>query len=110
MKPLNEQQQKEAIELIDTLCSMPVDGWLSEDYIESAKDFLQSLKPKICICIIDEEEEIGFLQGFHNDNIVSPEWRPLIQLAKQFKSIEEAREVLNSIQKDDGFKYFILTE
>lgn len=106
MKQLTKEQQEQAVELIKGLMQKnPMDN-----YIESAKAFLQSLKPKIYVCKIDEKEKIEYLQGFYANNIFLPQWNTSIGTAKQFNLFEEARELLNSIEKDDNFKYFILTE
>lgn len=98
MKQLTTEKQQQAIELISDLAENE-----PNDYIALAKEFLNSLKPKVYVCKI-----AGFCTFFYCDNDII--WTLNIDEATSFNSTEKAREALYSIPKDEGFKYFILTE
>ena len=101
MKPLTTEQQEQAIELIERVANDEPKDY----YYESAKDFLQSLKPKVYVCNNNHGSMFFFSKSVLNEDFVITE-----SDAHIFNSIEDAREILDSIQKDDGIKYFILTE
>lgn len=104
MKPLNKEQQEQAIEIIEKVSNEAPQG-AYRYYVEKAQAFLNSLKPKIYICKIS-----GCYLSYYLEHIDGFTWNNDISIAKPFNSIEEAREVLDSIQKDENYKYFIITE
>jgi hypothetical protein len=99
MKQLTTEQQEQALDLIERSI-----GENQVNYIQSAKTFLQSLKPKIYVGCIDHSDMV-FLEHKENEY-----WNSDIREAINFYSIDEARAVLDSIEKDEDCRYFILTE
>ena len=102
MKQLTKEQQEQAVELITVLSEKE-----RNDYIQLAKAFLQSLKPKIYVCSIDEENYICYLGDkciFYDE----------IESALIFDNIEDARKLMERTfiipNKDDNIKLFILME
>jgi hypothetical protein len=102
MKLLTTEQQEQAVELIEL--SLNLETLYDRNiYIRSAKAFLQSLKPKVYVCNIDED---GLMFYLREDNLFDMDF----ELAKYFHEFDEARSVLDSIEKYEDNKYFILTE
>jgi hypothetical protein len=100
MKQLTKEQQEQAVELIERSI---VEN--QGNYIQSAKTFLQSLKPKFYIGCVDASRDMVFLEHKENEY-----WNLDIREAINFYSFDEARAVLDSIEKDEDCRYFILTE
>ena len=102
MKQLTKEQQEHAVELIEkfSLGCQPSNYY--KQFVKHAQAFLQSLKPKVYVCHLDD----GDLYYFGDIDI----WELDIDESKSFNSIEEARTLLDSIEKYEGLKYFILTE
>jgi len=102
MKELTKEQQQEILKMIEHLSKE--DALMNKDYyIDKAKAFLQSLKPKVYVCKI-RSNEIYYLK----EDCVG--WCNYTNIAKGFSSIEEAREVLQILKKNKNCKYFIITE
>jgi hypothetical protein len=106
MKQLTKEQQEHAVELIE-LGLKPETLYDKMMYIQSAKAFLQSLKPKIYVCSIDKENYICYLGDkciFYDE----------IESALIFDNIEDARKLMERTfiipNKDDNIKLFILME
>ena len=106
MKQLTKEQQEQAVELIEKISTMPCHASYANNtnYVQSAKTFLQSLKPKIYIGCIDHSDMV-FLENKEDEY-----WCSDIDKAINFDSFDEARAVLESIKKYKAFRYFILTE
>jgi hypothetical protein len=100
MKQLTKEQQEQAVELIERSIREN-----QGNYIQSAKTFLQSLKPKIYIGCLEDDGIIIFLQH-ENENY----WVDDIEQAKSFNEYDEAKISLDNIKKYKGNRYFILTE
>jgi hypothetical protein len=107
MKQLTKEQQEQAVELIESivLSTEKSSIYNRAAFIQSAKTFLQSLKPKIYIGRVDASRDIVFLEHQEDEY-----WNSDIGDAINFHSIDEARAVLDSIEKDEDCRYFILTE
>jgi Rad3-related DNA helicase len=102
MKQLTKEEQEQAVELIEK--SIQDEGMYSE-YIQSAKTFLQSLKPKIYIGCVDKDSVMIFLKDENKDY-----WRYDIEQAKVFNEYDEAKAALDYVEKYQEYRYFILTE
>ena len=103
MKLLTTEQQEQAVEILERIANDEPKDY----YYESAKAFLQSLKPKIYVCSIDEENYICYLGDkciFYDE----------IESALIFDNIEDARKLMERTfiipNKDDNIKLFILME
>lgn len=100
MKQLTKEQQEQAVELIEKSIT---DAGDYSNYIESAKAFLQSLKPKYYVCMLTK----GEIRYLTNDARLMKDKK----LAFEFDNINDARIELQSL----NFHYkhemnFILTE
>ena len=107
MKQLTKEQQEHAVELIEkfSLGCQPSNYY--KQFVKHAKAFLQSLKPNIYVCSIDEEHYICYLGDkciFYDE----------IESALIFDNIEDARKLMERTfiipNKDDNIKLFILME
>jgi hypothetical protein len=107
MKQLTKEEQEQAVELIESIVSSTEKSSIYNRaaFIQSAKTFLQSLKPKVYIGCINPSYEIVFLEHKEDEY-----WCSVIEEAINFYSFDEARAALDSIEKDKDCKYFILTE
>ena len=105
MKQLTKEQQEQAVEIIEKfiLVKESPSKYDPTYFINSAKAFLKSLKPKVYVCKI-RSNEIYYLK----EDCVG--WCNYTNIAKGFSSIEEAREVLQILKKNKNCKYFIITE
>ena len=104
MKQLTKEQQEQVLTLVEHLSKE--DSFMNKEYyINAAKTFLQSLKPKIYVGCVDASRDIVFLEHQEDEY-----WCSIIERAINFYSFDEARTVLDSIEKDEDCKYFILTE
>lgn len=103
MKQLTKEQQKQAIELIEGLIvKNPMDN-----YIQSAKAFLQSLKPKIYVCQIRPELTRTSIYFFDVVNAICIEKK----YAQSFDTIEQAREYKAKCEFNfPDYEHFIITE
>jgi hypothetical protein len=102
MKQLTKEQQEQAVELIEKSITENVSY---KDYIESAKAFLQSLKPKVYVCSVTSGE-ISFYKTNPvngNDYFTSD-----IHSANTY-NIEDAQDVKNRLLQSYN-NIFILTE
>jgi len=97
MKPLTTEQQEQAIDLIGKLSNetMQINAPFAY-YIQSAKAFLNSLKPKVYVCCL-EVDNFVYLENLEKDY-----WCDDIQYAKSFNSIEEYRELISKVEKNEG--------
>ena len=100
MKQLTKEQQEQAVELIERSI---VEN--QGNYIQSAKTFLQSLKPKVYIGCLDEDSVMIFVKDENKDS-----WVDNIEQAKGFNEYDEAKAALDYVEKYQEYRYFILTE
>lgn len=102
MELLNKEQQDLAISVFNDMAS----GNMAkvENYVKLAKDFLQSLKPKIFICSKGINNNILYLTQLNS-------WVDTPIQARVFSSTEEALEIFeHDIIIRDNQEYFIYTE
>ena len=83
MKQLTKEQQEQAVELIEKSI---IDSGDYSKYIESAKAFLQSLKPKIYVC-----QNISGTFYYFSKSVLNEDYVCSINDAHRFDSIEDAR-------------------
>jgi hypothetical protein len=108
MKQLTKEEQEQAVELIESIVSSTEKSSIYNRaaFIQSAKTFLQSLRPKIYVGMVN----INNLQFFYYEGCSS--WVINPKDAYSFKSIDDAIKFKEKHcnEKDDNFRYFILTE
>lgn len=104
MKQLTKEQQEEMLQFIEYLSKE--DAFINKDYyIDKAKAFLQSLKPKIYVCQLFGIGEIRFWKGAHISGAL---WVSEIEDAKSY-SLEGAQ-LLKEELSNSYDNIFILTE
>ena len=104
MKQLTKEQQEEMLKMIEHLSKE--DAFINRDYyIDKAKAFLQSLKPKVYVCIIHNNGKINF---WKDDYFETGSWSTRIEDAKVLE-LQEAHEVKDRFINDNQ-NIFILTE
>jgi hypothetical protein len=102
MKQLTKEQQEQAVELITHLSKETGNLMNKEYYIDKAKDFLHSMKPKIFVCQDICGTFYYFSKSVLNDNFVIS-----INDAHRFDSIEQAN-IFISEQSEREYPYYVL--
>jgi len=103
MKQLTKEQQEQAVELIEKIFDTKTTNEHRE-YIQSAKAFLQSIKPKVYVGQIRQANTLFF---YDNTNALCED----IEFAYSFDSVEQAQEYKAKCEINfPNFKHFILTE
>ena len=102
MKPLTTEQQEQAVELIE-LGLKPETSGNRMMYIQSAKAFLQSLKPKVYVC----QNNCGFFY-FFSKSVLNEDFIIGESNAHRFDSIEQAEMFINEYQNKDYPLYVVM--
>ena len=99
MKQLTKEQQQEMLKMIEHLSKE--DALMNKDYyIDKAKAFLQSLKPKIYVC----QNRCG--QFYFIDNVGDPV--PLEEDALKFETVEDAQNFIVENKINSHLTYVIV--
>ena len=103
MKQLTKEQQEQAVELIELVLKPETLGNRMM-YIQSAKAFLQSIKPKV---YVGQMRQVNTLFFYDNTNALCED----IEFAYSFDSVEQAQEYKAKCEINfPNFKHFILSE
>jgi len=105
MKQLTKQEQEQAVELITDLVESTEKSAIYNraEYIESAKAFLQSLKPKIYVC----QNNCGFFY-FFTKSVLNEEFALDESYAHRFDSIEQAQIFIDEYKEKDYPMYVVI--
>ena len=105
MKQLTKEQQEQAVDILERVANDSP----KEYYYDSAKAFLQSLKPKVYVCEITESGKVKYLSLAERNY---SHWNEDVNEAIKYDSVEDARNMIKQLNEwhCNHVKAFILTE
>ena len=99
MKPLTTEQQEQAVEILERIANDEPKDY----YYESAKAFLNSLKPKVYVCQNDGGFFYFFSKSVLNEDFIIGE-----SDAHSFDSIEQAEMFITEYKNKDYPLYVVM--